>query len=453
METLARSEYGAGIIERLRAAELSKNVCLMEMVRRAVVSTGSEESIAVIDSARGVLDAAQGSRPGVVAALLASPNFGYWAYECLTRLRGVVTDVDGRIQPMSLSTDLGHLANFAAVAALRAAVPCSLELSIRDGVVSLPTLGHAVVSPWEDAHHAHFTSDGDSVIIRFGAWQLGLSITDGLDVIGTSSDWTAVPRMTVRSQGLNLSVLLDDADPFLSQLAPSPLALSSELIIKQWESRLTEAWQLLTRHNRLVAIGLAEGLTTLVPSSEVETGRPITATCGWAWGAIILSLPSNGRSCAEALTHEFHHLALAAAEDVAPLFDGTHDDLCYAPWRDDPRPRSTLLQGAYAFMGVTGLWLHQLHVGSPAERDIAAVEFARRRENIAEVLDELGDGAGFTHTGRLFVAQMANSVDEWLAEPVPQPAETTARQLNAEHRQRWLRTYGSRSSAMVPGPR
>jgi hypothetical protein len=28
----------------------------------------------------------------------------------------------------------------------------------------------------------------------------------------------------------------------------------------------------------------------------------------------------------------------------------------YVPWRDDPRPISGLLQGAYAYLGVTGFW-------------------------------------------------------------------------------------------------
>jgi HEXXH motif-containing protein len=28
---------------------------------------------------------------------------------------------------------------------------------------------------------------------------------------------------------------------------------------------------------------------------------------------------------------------------------------CYAPWRDDPRPRSALLQGSYAFLGVAAM--------------------------------------------------------------------------------------------------
>ena len=45
-------------------------------------------------------------------------------------------------------------------------------------------------------------------------------------------------------------------------------------------------------------------------------GQPVTATSGWAWGAVLLSLPPDSLAFAEALTHEFHHLVLAAVEDM-----------------------------------------------------------------------------------------------------------------------------------------
>jgi hypothetical protein len=66
-------------------------------------------------------------------------------------------------------------------------------------------------------------------------------------------------------------------------------------------------------------------------------------------------------------------------------------------------------------------------------------EFARRRENVADALSELRDWPGLTATGRLLVARLGDELAGLLAEPVDPSARVLARQLNAEHRERWLR--------------
>jgi HEXXH motif-containing protein len=338
-----------------------------------------------------------------------------------------------------LGADVGYLAAFAAVAALRTQQPCRLRLPIRDGAVFLPTLGRAIVPAGNGANWVNFVSDGNEATMTCGSWELRLPVDRDASVAGAVAGWQPAYSLTVKSQGLPISLVLEDADPFLAQLAPSPSAMSPELI-EQWRQRLAEAWQLLTRHHRDVAIGLAEGLTAIIPSSELEPGRPITATSGWAWGAVLLSLPPDKISFAEALTHEFHHLVLAAVEDIAPLFDTAQDDMCYAPWRDDPRPRSALLQGSYAFFGVAGFWLRQSYVGSSADKRKAQIEFARRTQNVSDALAQLKNWAGLTATGHIFTSKMADHLAELLANPVPASAKAIARQANAEHRARWLRT-------------
>lgn len=52
------------------------------------------------------------------------------------------------------------------------------------------------------------------------------------------------------------------------------------------------------------------------------------------------------------MAHELQQLKRSALLDVAALTE-PDDRRCYAPWRDDPRPVSGLLQGAYAFLGVS----------------------------------------------------------------------------------------------------
>ena len=244
--------------------------------------------------------------------------------------------------------------------------------------------------------------------------------------------------MTARSRGLEIKLILE-TDPLLARLAPVPCAMSPELA-GRWQERLTGAWEILTRYHPNIALGLAEGLTVIVPSAELEQGQPITATSGWAWGAVLLSLPSDELTFAEALTHEFHHLVLAAVEDITTLVNASgHDDLCYAPWRDDPRPRSALLQGSYAFSGVAGFWLRQRDVGSPADRLRAETEFARRSQNVSDALAELRNWAGLTAPGHLFVSKMADRVAELLAQQVNPAARAAASQAISDHRARWLR--------------
>jgi HEXXH motif-containing protein len=435
---LAGGKFTGSLIRRLRSAELSKNVLLLEAVRREAVRSGSDEIIAIIDSARVALQAAQVSKPRAVAQLLLLPNFGLWAVECLMRLRARTKQPD--------AADIGHLAAFAAVAALRTRQHCRLRLPVRDGIVHLPTLGRVTVPSGSGLGWADFVSDGHGATVASGSWELRLP-----PETPAARGWAPAYSVAARSNGLEIRLSLEDSDPFLARLAPSPCPISPGLA-QEWQQRLTETWELLTHYHKDVALGLAGALTAVVPSSELKRGQPVTATSGWAWGAVLLSLPPDKLSFAEALTHEFHHLVLAAVEDITTLIGSAHDDLCYAPWRDDPRPRSALLQGSYAFFGVAGFWLRQGHAGSCADKQKAQIEFARRSENVSDALAELRDWNGLTAAGHLFVAQMADQLTGLLAEPVDPSARATARQTNSEHRARWLRANDGTDadSSMVP---
>jgi uncharacterized protein len=434
---LAGGRYTGNLVRRLRAAELSKNVLLLEAVRREAIRAGVGSVIATVDSACAVLRAAQAAQPGIVARLLALPGFGLWAAESVMRLRAVAKRPAEQYDAPSLEAGIGHLAAFAAVAALRSGQHCQLSLPAPDDVVCLPTLGRAALPPGGSPGWADFVSDDLGAFLASGSGGLRLPAAGHPGAAEAVAGWTPAWSVAAESGGLRIRLSLEDSDPFLAQLAPSRSAISPELAA-QWQQRLEKAWRLLVRHHADVAHGLAEGLTTIVPSAELRPGQPVTATSGWAWGAIVLSLPPDELSLAEALTHEFHHLVLAAVEDITALIGAAaHDDLCYAPWRDDPRPRSALLQGSYAFFGVAGFWLRQSRAGSAVDRQHAQVEFARRSQNVSDALNELRDWAGLTAAGNLFVSAMADQLAGWLAEPVTPSARAVARQVNAEHRARW----------------
>ena len=111
----------------------------------------------------------------------------------------------------------------------------------------------------------------------------------------------------------------------------------------------------------------------------------------------------------------------------------------YAPWREDPRPVSGLLQGAYAFLGVAGFWRRQSDLD---DREAALAEFARWRDAVRLVVNTLVMSGQLSHSGELFAAGMDRTLRRWEAEPVPAGALARARQAATEHRERWRRRNG-----------
>lgn len=437
LAALAGGGFTEDLVACLRSAEISKHVLLMEAVRRETARRGGAEP-RLVDLALEVLQAAEASRPDVVAGLLALPSLGLWAVECLLRLRSGTTGPDGPV--------VGHLAGFAAVAALRAGLRSRLRLPVIDGFVHLPTLGRAAVPPGAGAEWAEFRCDREGATLVSGSWEARVAAGSA-----AAPGWEPSFTVAAEARGLRISLILEDSDPYLSRLAPFPCSMSPSLA-GQWQQCLAAAWELLCESHADVARGLAGALTSIIPSGELDAGQPVTATSGWAWGAVLMSPPRDEVTFAEALTHEFHHLVLAAVEDITSLTVTADGGLCYAPWRDDPRPRAALLQGSYAFLGVAAFWLRQSRTGEPSGRHDAEREFARRAENVAEALSELHGWAGLTPEGALFVERMRGQTAGLLSEPVDPVAGAAALRANAEHRARWLRGNRGLAGAGPAGP-
>jgi uncharacterized protein len=143
-------------------------------------------------------------------------------------------------------------------------------------------------------------------------------------------------------------------------------------------------------------------------------------------------------TCAATLVHETQHLKLSALLDLVTLTLPDNGQRFYAPWRTDPRPVSSLLQGAYAFLGVTGFWRRQRQSGGDAAvRQRADAEFARWRDAVAEVVRTLQASGRLTQAGADFTGELAHVLDGWLREPVPAQALAAARHEAELHRARW----------------
>ena len=156
-----------------------------------------------------------------------------------------------------------------------------------------------------------------------------------------------------------------------------------------------------------------------------------------------MSTPPDKYTCAETLVHETQHLKLCALLDLVELARPDDGQRYYAPWRPDPRPIGGLLQGAYAFLGVSGFWREQRQAApEPEARQRAHAEFARWRDGVATAASILLRSGQLTSAGETFVATMAEVLDEWLREPVPADALADAQGESDRHLARWQANNG-----------
>jgi hypothetical protein len=212
--------------------------------------------------------------------------------------------------------------------------------------------------------------------------------------------------------GLTLRVRLEDSDPTRARLGLTPTGRRTDTEVAHWRTCLSDAWQILVSRHRSAAEILAEVVACVVPVEPDPAARGISATSADAFGAVAMSAPADGLSLAVALLHEAQHSILNATQY---LFD-LHQDpnaLGYSPWRDDPRPASGILHGAYAYLAVARFWrVEARHSGDP----LAAFEFARWRAAVAEVGRRLLDTGRLTPAGARFVTALHDEVQPWLTE-------------------------------------
>ncbi len=255
---------------------------------------------------------------------------------------------------------------------------------------------------------------------------------------------------------------MDSLNPFRvghRPVAPRPLEAAEAA---EWESELRAAWELLARRHPERAGEIAGLQTSVVPLGGEEPavdgrGGWLSATLGDAVGHIALAPHPGTRALAAGLVHETQHSKLCALLDLVELVDAPPDTRCYSPWREDPRPVSGLLHGAYAFLAVTEFWRgergerreHEARgegrgpgeaaAGSPVSgRDgEAAARFALRHEQVRGALDALAASAWLTADGRRFVAAMRRTLDS-SADAAPSARERRRALAGAaEHRVRW----------------
>jgi uncharacterized protein len=227
----------------------------------------------------------------------------------------------------------------------------------------------------------------------------------------------------------------------------SPAERLTELGATELAASLREAWEVMPPAS---AAEIAILVQAIVPYQGPDIGF-VSTTSAEAFGTIALSRQPDRYTCAETLVHEAQHLKLSAVLDLARLTIPDDGRRYYAPWRADPRPASGLLQGAYAFLGVSGFWRWQRRaVADPALTRRAEARFARWRESAATAVGTLLASGQLTAVGMDFAWEMARVLAGWRAEPVPAEALVVAGDEAASHLARWRAANGETTPRQVP---
>jgi uncharacterized protein len=396
----------------LVAAQTSKHMLLLRWVVDLAKSTGHRDA-ALAERAYDHLAAVQEAQPKVVAAVIGHPAVGAWARNVVDGLRSAEAGPD--VRP-------GQLAAVAAAAAIRAGTTLSITVPVADGMATVPSLGEARAKAGE------LTVDTARAQIDDVSLPADIS-TDG-------DGWSALRRLRATSGHQCIELLIDDLDPYRAPGMSNVGDRLSAAEVARWQSVLDQAWDLLVRHYATVAEELVAMIRVLTPLRPPPGGH-VSATSRQAFGAIMLSAPPDGISLAVTMTHEVQHAKLSALMDIAPLTKEDDGSRYYAPWRDDPRPASGLLQGAYAFLGVAGFWRVQSQL---PDGEQALTEFVRWREAVRIVVDTLAMSGRLTGPGETFLSGIDRTLSRWEAEPIPDQILAAAQQANEEHRERWART-------------
>jgi HEXXH motif-containing protein len=433
LDSLGSGRITSRAVRRLTAAQRSKNTLLLEAIRRAVHSQPELALSEIVQSAVQLLTDIQSIEPSIVQDLIASPHFGFWAAECAISLRSSVPSVTN-------TRDISHVASFAASAALLAKYDFQIHVPVHNGRVVLPTLGEWRLPAGSEATHADVRLRQNQATLSSEPAELSIEVTQLTSARHDIDSWTPTTRLNASAHGIPIEVLLDSSDPFLSRLhsfaSPRPI----DIRLPQWQRSFAQAWHVVCGVNRPIGAALRRALTTLFPLPNHPNQENRSASSGWAWGMIALSLPSDSTSFAEALIHEFHHQVLSAIEDITPLICSTPEpQLVYAPWRDDPRPVHNLLQGSYAFFGVCDFWGRQRAARDTALRRRADISFRLRQRQLSDTLPKIQTSGLLTEVGARFASAMLRRISDWQAIPATM-SETVVYDMRFEHLLRWRLT-------------
>ena len=433
---LAAGGGGVRALHHLAAAQYSKHMLLLRGVVATAEAVGHPQA-APARHAYDLLADIQEQAPGDVDSVLRHPAVGEWAWRTLRALHGGGAMV---------GAEPGRFAALAAAAAIRSRTPCTLDVPATSGVVTLPSLGVATLPGCGRAAIVRCAADGAAV------FSAGGRVRVPADPDESAPGWRPLPHIVAEASGMTLRLLIDDLDPFRMPVTADVAPRLTAEDIGWWRTALREAWTLLVRYHPAMAEEIAAATRVLTPLTPPPEGQ-VSASSRETFGTVALSAPPDARSFALTLCHEVQHAKLTAVIDIVALTQPDDGRRWYAPWRDDPRPIGALLQGGYAFLGVSGFWHRQRRHEDDDAAILAHSEFVRWRAACQLVVDSLLASGRLTPAGGQFVAGMAQTLRGWEDEPVLPVARMIAQQNAERHLGRWRLRNGDSAAPSERRPR
>jgi HEXXH motif-containing protein len=431
---LAGGHGDPAVVTHLREVQHSKHLMLVHALAKDCdrIDLDARE-VAAFRAGFKLLAAVQAADSDAVAWLMGLPHTGGWAHDCLARL-------DEGLPP-----DYGYLSAMAGAAAIRAGFPFEIDVPVSGGWVLLPGLGR-----FYGIDHASWVtlrSDGERLAVGTLA-EMPCAVLVPNDGSATPvPHWHGTLEARAMADGQAWTVLLETADPHLNRYGlPMAIDLPPEEIAN-WRRIIQSAWQVLVRNHGWAAGPIAAGVPVIVPLTARSKTALDSATTFAAFGAIATTWCADPVIMAETMVHEFQHLKLCGLLDIVPLM-GQCDENVYAPWREDPRPASGLLQGVYAHLGVARFWNAQRHAEVDQDATLRAqVMFEHWRSTIRPTVMTLLRTGCLTPAGTMFAAELLDEGGRLESEAVPADAREIARQISLNH---WL-TWQFRHTALDPG--
>jgi uncharacterized protein len=413
-DALAMGGGGPEAIRGLLAAQRSRHfIWLLGVLKALDRATAGQARLA--RHAAEVLDEVQDRDPAAFTRALCYPSFGAWA---ITTLRGLSEE------RAEAGAELARLSAVAAAAAIEAGMDAELAVRPDSGVISLPSLGAAY-------------ADADTVTVRTSQGRAEVNWADGrVEIPPPGQDAPGWQELRQCHMG-EYALIIDDLDPFrmpaeASRMEPRLGARAAG----DWSGILRAGYRLLATTQPALAEEVAMVIKVVVPLAPSVHGQQSSSSPD-NFGAIAMSKPPDPYTCAVTFAHEVQHLKLSVLKDIVRLTERDDGRRYYAPWRDDPRPVSGLLQGAYAHLGITQFWQTQRQLTSGETLARADSEFALWREGTARVIDTLLSSGLLTSAGTGFVQGMSRALNEWQQEPVSAESREVAAAKAQAHLARW----------------
>jgi uncharacterized protein len=429
-ETFTALASGGGGPAAMRSLSDASHSKVLLLLRGVLQRSAGHPDAAAAERGYDLLTTVQDKAPDAVETVLRHPSVRAWARHAANAL------VTGSPDP-----DLERLPVLAAAAALRAGMPCAVEVGAPDGVLVLPSLGRALVG--SDRAMVEVTPAGAEIRGLAEPTSTAGRVRVPADPREDAPGWRALRWLSAVSAGARVDLVIDDVDPYRMPAMPNLAEPLTDRQVREWQSALEPAWDLLARNHPETAEEVRAALRVITPLRQPAHGQ-VSATGRDTFGCTAMSAPTDPQSFAETLAHELGHTKLTGLLDIVQLSQPDDGSRYYAPWRDDPRPASGLLQGVYAYLGVTAFWRRERANGATGHADS---EFARWRESALLGAETLLAGGRLTAAGEEFVSGVRTTLLGWQDDPVPAEALAQARSENERHRADWRERNGE-----IPAP-